>query len=96
MLLAVEAEVAGHHVGHRTGQREKFNILPAEHLDSQADGGQRAVGAAAEQRHHAQRRAQARGQPQQRGDRAAKRSTGEKDGYDLAALEPGTQRDAGK
>ena len=96
VLLTVEAEIAGQHVRHRTGQRKQRNALPAEYFNRQADGRQRAVGATAEQRHHTQRRAQLRRQTQQRRSYTAERRPGEEDGHDLAALEPCTQGQRGE
>src|SRR5699024_3910922 len=73
-------------------QREQRQALAAEHFQPQEDGRQRAVGASTEQRHHAQRGAQRRGQPQQRRHGADEGGPGEENGYDLAALVPGAQR----
>ena len=96
VLLAVKAEIARQHVGNRACQRKQRDALPAEYLDGKADGRQRAVGAAAEQRNHAQRRAQLRRQTQQRRGHTAERRAGEEDRYDLAALEACAQGQRGE
>ena len=96
VLLAVEAEIARQHVGNRAGKGKQRNILSAEYLDGKTDGCQRAVGAAAEQRYHAQRCAQLSGQTQQRCSHAAKRRPREEDRHDFAALEARTQSQRGE
>ena len=96
VLLPVEAEIAGQHIGNRARQRKQRDALPAEYLDGQTDGRQRAVGAAAEQRHHTKRGPQLRRQTQQGRGNTAEGCPGEEDGHDFAALKASAQGQRGE
>ena len=96
MLAAVQAEIAGEDIAHRAGDGGDAQILPAEDLHREKDGGNGTVDGAAEQRYHSHRGGQPRIKAQQRTDCRAEGGPDKKYGYDLTAAVARRQCHRGK
>ncbi len=95
-LRVIEAEIAGEHVAGGHGDQEVIGIRKAEQFKGDQKRGDRAVGDAAEEGHHADGCAQGGGQADERSQEAAEGGADEEGGNDLSALESGGNGDGGE
>ena len=96
LLMMVETVVSGYGGGNGDGQQVVGPALEAEHLESDQECSQRAVGDAAEEASHADGGREAGGNSHERADDGPESGADEERGNDLAALEACSYGDGGK